>query len=276
MTESKPSLVHVARSDPLGAGVIVCAVLVTVLSASALLPPVQIESLWERSPPTLSDPPRFIRRPLERPPEAWRQSASPLDVLTVAGRTVQYWGRPDAPYAGITSEPFRAVIVHFTDETPILRLVKYGHTTDIRRGGSFGYHVYIDRAGRILQGAPLGRRTNHIKPPEADERTGTRPDLHNGNVVGVSLVGACASSPAAILTYRCSEETITADQMAAASAVVNELRARFRLPCGAIVGHGELQTDRLPFEGRTLARQAREECSAVAGRTRPQKMGLTR
>jgi N-acetylmuramoyl-L-alanine amidase len=257
---NRPSILAIARSDPIGAGIIVFCVLFLMAIAIHL-----IADVIELQRP--SSPPRRALRPLTRPPAAWLAAARPDDVLTIPGVPVAYWGNPAAPYgARVTSEAtrFRAIVVHFTDETPVISLVKYGHARDNTRGGaSFGYHIYIDPQGRVLQGAPLGVRTNHVKPMTATERLTAGRHIDGTNSIGVSLIGACRSPRLVAITYQCRLETPTAEQLAAGAEVVAALRKRFSIPCAEIYGHGDLQRDRKSFEGRTLSRLARTACSSL-------------
>jgi hypothetical protein len=198
------------------------------------------------------------------PPETWQAVAKSTDQLEVKGLQVAYWGKPDAPYGDRVTRAAKtpaAIIVHFTDETPAATLVAYGHRPDPARGGSsFGYHFYIDAAGRVLQGAPLSVRTNHIKRAQAPERTGFALDLDGANTIGISLIGACRSPRLSPITYRCTSETPTAAQIESGLAIISALQQRFGMPCGAVYGHGDLQTDRHSFEGATLSARARRRC----------------
>jgi hypothetical protein len=207
----------------------------------------------------------FPEWPPRDPPTAWLSAARGSDVLAVQGLQVAYWGRPDAPYGSKVSRNAKtpaAVIVHFTDETPATKLVEYGHKADPSRGGSaFGYHFYIDRAGRILQGAPLSMRTNHIKPSHASERISATTHLDSANTIGISLIGACRSPALSPITYRCTNETPSSAQIESGLAVIAALQSRYTIPCGAVFGHGELQTDRKSFEGQTLSQLHRRRCA---------------
>lgn len=265
LTQSR-SITDAARSDPVGAGIVVCVVLLLALGLGTALPQLDVELPTLRVPALLWEPHKALR-PLERPPQAWLASAAPGDVLRVPGRRVDYWGAPRAAYGVRATEEAsqpRAIIVHYNDAEPILQLVRYQHEGDHARGGAYGYHVYIDPAGHIVQGAPLSRRTNHIKPAGHYSRTRVGAGLWNGNTVSVSLVGACRSPPHSAFTYRCTSETVTKEQMEAGLAAVDALRQRFGIACTAVYGHGELQNDRHPFEGSTLASAARHECAAPA------------
>lgn len=245
------SVIAAARSDPLGAGIIVCGVLLAALMVA-----------WQVTPEGMI--PRAIRsvRALKPGPAKWRAAARPGDVLAVPGYTVAYYGNPKAPY-GVAATRVKqrpiALVIHHTADAPILKLVQYGHNADHERGGgSYGYHFYIDRDGRIAQGAPLSRRTNHIKPPDSPKRTRVAAKAANWNAIGVALVGACKVKPKSGITERCEREVVTPAQNEAAAAVVAALLAAYRIPGTSVWGHGELQSDREPFEGKSLAMATRE------------------
>ncbi|MGI9479339.1 MAG: peptidoglycan recognition protein family protein, partial [Hyphomicrobiaceae bacterium] len=160
-----------------------------------------------------------------------------------------------------------AVVVHHTSAKPVKNLVTYGHVGDASRGGaSFGYHFYVGRDGHIVQGAPLGRRTNHIKFKTNKQRRGTAKHLWSGNTIGVSLVGGCdpLMRPDWRVWRRCSEEFVTKAQLRAGLAVIRALQAKFEMHCAAVFGHGDLQFDRRSFEGVRLSRLARRVCAIEA------------
>jgi len=200
------------------------------------------------------------------PPGAWREAAGASDVLEVADHRVAYWGNPTAPYSRYATRGRQkpvAVVVHFTYPKPLIRFVKYGHTRDPRRGNaSFGYHFYVGRDGRIVQGAPLSRRTNHIKSTRRAERAGTARNLWSGNTVGISLVGGCdpGQLPQWDNATRCAGESVTPAQLRAGLAVIRALQTRYDMACDAVYGHGQLQTDRQEFEGLTLTELAQVDC----------------
>jgi N-acetylmuramoyl-L-alanine amidase len=200
------------------------------------------------------------------PPPAWRALAKPGDILEVPGRTVVYWGDPDATYSRYANrrphKPIGIVVHHTTPKRPV-SLVKYGHRPDPTRGNAaFGYHFYIARDGRILQGAPLSKRTNHVKFMTNPKRRGVAKQIWSGNAIGVSLIGACDPwrAPEPGKWFECARETITKAQLDAGLAVIRALQMRFGLDCEAVWGHGELQVDRKSFEGETLTRLARAQC----------------
>lgn len=202
--------------------------------------------------------------PLEIAPGGVLASAAPGDVVDTV-KPLYYWGRKDVPYGNeATNEKQtpKAIVMHFTRTGPVMNFVKYQHNGDAQRGGHFGYHVYVDPKGEVVQGAPLSIRTNHIKPPGHEKRKGLRPDLSNANTVAVSLTGACASR-----SGRCGQETITEAQFQSAFRVVIDLMQQFHIPCTEVYGHGELQHDRDDFEGLTVATAIRKSCKIeLAGR----------
>ncbi|MEL6297713.1 MAG: peptidoglycan recognition family protein [Pseudomonadota bacterium] len=198
-------------------------------------------------------------------PRAWVEAAKATDRLDVPGHRVAYWGKPDARYSRYATRSARkpvAIVVHFTYAKPVRSLVEYGHMRDYGRGGaSFGYHFYVGREGRIVQGAPLSRRTNHIKFHRHPNRTATARHLWSGNTIAVSLVGGC--DPLLRPDWRrfgCSGEFATREQLDAGFAVIKALQDRFGIACREVYGHGDLQTDRKSFEGRALTRKARASC----------------
>ncbi|MEM7775205.1 MAG: peptidoglycan recognition family protein [Pseudomonadota bacterium] len=201
------------------------------------------------------------------PPAIWRQEAGKDDILTIDGHDVIYWGKPDARYsryATRSKKKPRGIVVHFTFPKRPSDIVRYGHQRDYGRGGaSFGYHFYVGSTGRIYQGAPLSRRTNHIKFSKNARRTATAKHLWSGNTIGISMVGGCNPMLAPVRgnPYKCSRETVSGAQLNAGLAIIRKLREQFDIPCREVYGHGELQTDRWTFEGQTLTRLARADCT---------------
>jgi len=242
------------RDDPAGAGLAVLIPALLLLACMLYLAPAQLI-------------PRHIPVTLESPPEAWRQSAPNDDVLDVPGHQVAYWGKANATY-GISAtrhkQRFQYLIIHYTAPRPILNLVKYQHNGDDERGGSFGYHIYVDRDGNIVQGAPLSKRTNHLKPAYHRARKHVAVEAESSNSIGITLVGAChVKHPGAAVT-RCTREDVTQEQLAAGVDAAHAILSRYGIPCSHIYGHGDLQRDRSSFEGSTLTAALREECSESA------------
>ncbi len=206
------------------------------------------------------------------PPTAWLEQAGPNDVLAIPGYTVQYWADPDARYSVRGSKRKKkpvAIVVHYTGVRPVLDLVSYGHRRDFSRGGhAYGYHFYVGRGGRIAQGAPLSKRTNHIKSSRRRQRRPLARHLWSANTIGISLVGGCDPllRPNWRRWHMCSGEYITNRQLAAGLAVIRALQDRYEMDCNDVYGHGQLQSDRAPFEGAKLVSLARMDCSETVQR----------
>ena len=188
------------------------------------------------------------------PPVAWAEEAKEGDKLQIEGLDIAYWANPDAGYANVATRRKKkpvAIVVHYTSVKPVLRLVEYGHRKDFSRGGG------------IAQGAPLTKRTNHIKSKRRPQRTKTARHLWSGNTIGVSLVGGCdwLLRPNWRRLTTCTGEYATPEQLDAGLAVIRALQQRYEIPCDAVFGHGQLQTDRAPFEGETLTQLARAGCA---------------
>ncbi|MEM8973369.1 MAG: peptidoglycan recognition family protein [Pseudomonadota bacterium] len=203
------------------------------------------------------------------PPLAWAEAAGEKDRLNVEGHDIAYWANPDAGYANVATKRKKkpvAIVVHYTTVKPVLRLVEYGQRKDFSRGGgSYGYHFYVGRGGGIAQGAPLSKRTNHIKSSRRPQRTKTARHVWSGNTIGVSMVGGCdwLLRPDWPRLTICTGEYVTLEQLDAGLAVIRALQERYGILCEAVFGHGELQTDRLAFEGETLTKLARAGCAVT-------------
>ncbi len=250
-TRNNVSVLSEAQRDPAGAAAVALVPILVVLLVVYFYTP----------------QPQPISRPvdkgktewIEQPPQAWRNKASKKDLLYVPGYQVAYWGNPKAKYSSKPHLKFRAIVTHYTIDRPALNFVKYGHSYDKKRGGSFGYHFYVDRDGNIYQGAPLSRRTNHVKPPSHKQRRKIARYVSNSTAIGISFVGGCAKT-ADIKKWRCLHERTTKAQIKAGVAVAQALQKRYGLKCSAVFGHGELQHDRESFEGKELAAAIRRRC----------------
>jgi len=248
------------KADPAGAGL---AILLPVLFAAIMM--VSVRYLEVTREQRLAWP---VAVP-ETPPPMWRAMAASRDVLRLVSRPIEYWGKPSAQYAEKATRKktvYRAIVVHFTAPKPAVRLVKYQHNGDRKRGGSFGYHFYVNRSGDILQGAPLTKRTNHVKRAgHKRRRKGRHGYVSSSNSIGVAMVGGCEP----ILPGRkCLTERITHKQRTSALEVIKELRDRYSIPCTEVFGHGELQTDRLAFEGLTIATLVRSICPSIIAQSK--------
>lgn len=200
-------------------------------------------------------------------PAEWIKAAEASDMLEVPGYPVAYWAKPDGRYSvGGTlrqSKP-QAVVVHYTYVRPVLAVVASGHRRDFSRGGHvYGYHFYVGRGGGIVQGAPLSKRTNHIKSKARPQRKPVARHLWSGNTIALSLVGGCDAllRPSWRRWGMCAEEYVTEAQLKAGLALIRAIQERYDIPCAEVYGHGDLQSDRASFEGATLTRMARETCA---------------
>ncbi len=250
-TRNNVSVLSEAQRDPAGAAAVALVPILVVLVAVYFytLQPLPIRQSFNKEK----------AEQVEKPPQAWRNKASRKDLLHVPGHTVAYWGNPKAKYSSKPRLKFRAIVTHYTIDRPALNFVKYGHSYDKKRGGSFGYHFYVDRDGNIYQGAPLSRRTNHVKPPSHKQRKKIARHVSNSTAIGISFVGGCVKT-ADVKRWRCLHERTTKEQIRAGVAVAQALQKRYGLTCRSVFGHGELQHDRESFEGKELAAAIRKGC----------------
>jgi len=245
------------KQDPAGGGLAIA------LPALFVMCGIAAYQHWGEPDAFTAPEPQRTAKPLQQPPLSWEMEAPPGDHVQVPGLPVAYWGRPDRPYGRVATaakRPYRGIVVHYTLNLSPVNLVKYQHAGDGRRGGHFGYHFYVDKAGRVLQGAPMSKRTNHIRGPASSKRKpGVGVQLSSRNTIGVSMVGACVAQGRG-LGVRCVGEKLTAKQKRAGLRVIEALLKRYRIACAAVFGHGELQTNRAEFEGITLAAHVRKNC----------------
>jgi hypothetical protein len=170
------------------------------------------------------------------------------DVFTAEGLNIEYAGDPTFVYgqtATASAQPFIGIVGHHTSPPNVNSLVNYGKTIDHERGGAFGYHFYVGRDGRIVQGAPLTKRTNHVKAPSEPQRSG-RPgnNLANNNSIGVSMIGGTPGNATEI-------------QIDTTVRLMQALMSHFGISRTSVFGHGELQSDRQAEEGMTAVRGVR-------------------
>jgi len=155
---------------------------------------------------------------------------------------------------------FSAIVIHSTINPEISKLIKYGHSYDYKRKGSFGYHFYIDQKGNIQQAAPLTKRTNHVLPPKNKNRKKNKWGwIANWNSISIGVVGALSvkTTEENGQKLHIATEKMTFAQLDALLALVTMLRDYYEIESDNIVGHGELQTNRLRVEGNK-ARSIRE------------------
>lgn len=164
--------------------------------------------------------------------------ASP--AVDMSGLNIDDQSDPNFGYgesATANAQPFKGIVFHHTSSDSLQNEVAYGKTKDAKRGGAFGYHYYIGQDGEIVQGAPLDKRTNHIKP-------GSKTGLSNKDSMGISLVGA--------------KDGATPKQLAAAKLLGESVMASNSIDPKNIYGHGEMQKDRMAHEGVAAADQLRK------------------
>lgn len=168
------------------------------------------------------------------------------------GLNIEYRGKDDCPYgidATRAKKNFIGLIIHHTgDDHDTDWYVGYQIRGDRERGGHFGYHFYISPEGRIVQGAPLTKRTNQISP-SANVRLNFRKEFQNTNTIGISCVGAGKTNP--------DRSEPTEQQKTAVCQMAFALCDLYSMPFDAVVGHGEIQSNRMAVEGRDLARSIR-------------------
>ena len=145
---------------------------------------------------------------------------------------------------------YEGFVLHHTSTSPIENLSDYMQRRDSERKGTFGYHFLVGKDGRIIQTAPLSKRTNHIKSQE--NRT-SQLHLKNNNTLSVSLHGGYEGEGADAVHIPASER-----QLSAAFSLVFELSKIFDLNISNCWGHGELQNDRMPEEALQLAQRCRK------------------
>lgn len=146
------------------------------------------------------------------------------------------------------AEDYEGFILHHMDDNEFSRSLEYIISTDKERGGCFGYHFLIGRDGRIVQAAPLSKRTNHVHPTECRY---AQKHLLNKNTLSVSLHGG----------YGKYEDYIppTTAQLDAAKIVITALSEVYGINIRNAWGHGEVQNNRLLKEALVLAKWCRGE-----------------
>ena len=157
------------------------------------------------------------------------------EPLTVGDMPVENGIDPDAPYMAKPREnnPTR-IIMHGDVNEDADQLVEYGRKVDPERGFAPGYHFYVARDGRVIQGAPVDRITNHTLGENADS-------------IGINIAGADEG------------KMPTPEQEAAAKQLVSNLGQEYGIDPKNVIGHGELQPNRRdPLEGECRQGHSRE------------------
>jgi N-acetyl-anhydromuramyl-L-alanine amidase AmpD len=173
------------------------------------------------------------------------------------GLNIEYKGKDSSPYgidATKAKQKFIGLIIHHTgDDHDTDWYVDYQIKGDKVRKGHFGYHFFISPEGRVVQGAPLTKRTNQISP-ESSVRLKFRKEFQNTNTIGISCVGAGKTKP--------DRSEPTEKQKTAVYQMVFALCDLYSIPFDAVVGHGEIQSNRMAVEGLELAKTIRAWSSA--------------
>ena len=141
---------------------------------------------------------------------------------------------PEAPYMSKPREVEpRRIIMHGDVNEDADQLVQYGRQVDPQRGFAPGYHFYVARDGRVIQGAPVDRITNHTLGANADS-------------IGINIAGADEG------------KMPTPEQEVAAKQLVSQLGQQYGIDPKNVIGHGELQPSRRHgLEGGNIAKEIR-------------------
>lgn len=163
------------------------------------------------------------------------------------GLSIDYRGVATCPYGRSATQnqrPFEAIVVHHTGDTHTTDwYVQYQIDGDPGRGGHhFGYHFYIAPDGLIIQGAPLTKRTNHVKRSSHARRRDFGRHANNTNALGITC--AEAGKP---------DFQPTPEQLTSLNRLVRAIAPYYGIGFDRIYGHGEIQTDRHPSEGTSAA-----------------------
>ncbi len=164
-----------------------------------------------------------------------------IETATTGSLPISYSANGKVPYSDARPRAFSMIVFHDpgSAQCDVQAMLKYGQTYDKRRDGMFGYHFYIARDGTVYQGAPLSKRTNHVSG--AFRRTQLQ--YSNSSAIGISLM--------------CGHMKIPDVQLRAAIRLGHLLQVAYAIPSQRVLGHGELQYNRLPNEGIVAARATR-------------------
>jgi len=166
-------------------------------------------------------------------------------VSTSVGESVDvvYMGNSNLPYsASASSRPgqINLIVYHYPyGSCDPVQSVRYGHTFDSGRGGFFGYHFYIAQDGRVFQGAPMSKRTNHVNSSASRVVVA----YNNNTSIGITLI--------------CGEKGPTSQQVASAVKIGQALQVAYGVPNNRVFGHGEIQTTRGIGEGAPAQQHVR-------------------
>lgn len=167
------------------------------------------------------------------------------------GLQIDYRGVDTCPYgrsASRNQKPFAGIVLHHTSPVHSTEwYVQYQIDGDPARGGHFGYHFYISPAGLIYQGAPLTKRTNHVSPT-ASVRRSFGSIVQNVNAIGITCARAGTDTGF----------NPTDAQVQNCKTLAFALCDTFNLPFANVFGHGEVQSNRVASEGKSIASAIRE------------------
>lgn len=154
-----------------------------------------------------------------------------------------YMGNNNLPYgAAASARPGQVnmIVYHYPyGSCDPIQSVSFGHTFDTSRRGFFGYHFYIAQDGRVLQGAPMFKRTNHTDPGSSRGVVA----YNNNTSIGITLV--------------CGEKGPSEQQVMAAVKVGQALQIAYGVPNNRVFGHGEIQRSRGVGEGAPAQQRVR-------------------
>ncbi len=190
------------------------------------------------------------------------------DGERLEGMNIIHKGGASLPY-GVTAtkraKPFKGIISHHPASAKgasVAGLIKYINTPRPPNGYMFGYHFVIDTDGTIYQAAPLTKRTNHIKTPRKpliynegkreSPRNSVAPHLTNANTIGICFH---------LASHR-PNMAPTELQTRAGKRLIKVLEKVYNVSL-AVYGHGEIQTDKQPQEGRVFAELTRNQGKGV-------------
>lgn len=172
------------------------------------------------------------------------------------GLTVDYRGDDTCPYGVAATrdrEAFKAIILHHN--SPVHDTdwyVQYQIDGDPGRNGHhFGYHIYVAPDGRIIQGAPMTVRTNHVSN-WSDVRRSLGRFANNTNAIGITC-----SEAGVVSGERTVGSRPTQAQNESVYALVWLLCDLYGIPFAHVWGHGEIQTTRHRSEGSAQAQEIR-------------------
>lgn len=172
------------------------------------------------------------------------------DGERLLGLDIEYVGNSSLPYGRSATryqEPYRAIVFHHPASAKLATVETLIRVINSPRqdGIMYGYHFVIAPNGKIYQVAPLNKRVNQVKSTRNRNAFGR--DVTNRNAIGISFHHA--SHNPGMAPNRAQRE--------AGKRLVTALREVFgTLP---IYGHGEIQTDKHPQEGRAFATQIRSK-----------------